>query len=427
MLNQRSLDAVDAATYTPPFIRPLYDTYGFHRLPHTIVRLLTGDKGPALPPDTLIHPDRRYDTVVLVLIDAFGWRFFEQHADRYPFLQHFVRHGVVSKLTSQFPSTTAAHMTCLHTGLAPAQSGVYEWFQYAPALNALIAPLMFSFAGETGRDTLTDAGVSPADIFPSRTIYQRLANAGVESYVLQSNQYARSEPSRHLLQGAHIIPVKTLPQALVRLSQLMGAQTRPGYYVLYWSSVDSIGHDHGPASAEIEAEIDVLMIALERHLLGRLAGQRRALLIVTADHGMVEIDPATTIYLNRDGRLRGFRRYLQLDRDGSPLAPAGSTRDLFLHVRTESLDAAQQELSQRLDGEALVVQTKTLIEQGFFGPAQVPPSDEFLARVGNLVILPFKGESVYWYERGKFEQNYFGHHGGLTREEMEIPLLVCEL
>lgn len=423
MLNARSLEAVAGATFTPPFIRPLYDSYNFHRLPHTIAHVLTGDDGPILPPDTLPHPARRYDAVILVLIDGFGWRFFEQHAGRYPFLQHFMQHGVVSKLTAMFPSTTAAHVTCLHTGLPPAQSGVYEWYQYAPSLNALIAPLLFSFAGDTARDTLAGSGLTPAGIFPPRTLYQRLARSGVDSWAMQSNQFARSEPSRHLLRGARILPVKTVPEALVQLGRLLAAQERPAYYMLYLADVDSIGHDYGPASDEVDAEIDILLIALERHLLNRLAG-RRALLIVTADHGQVEIDPATTFYLNRDGCLRGLRRWLQTDRNNLPLAPAGSPRDLFLHVQPDRLDAAQRALSRRLEGRALVMQTHALIEQGFFGP--LPVSGKFLARVGNLVILPFKGESVYWYERGRFEQKYFGHHGGLTREEMEIPLLVCE-
>jgi hypothetical protein len=430
MLNARSLEAVAAANFTPPFIRPLYDSYNFYRLPHTIVNLLAGGAGPTLPPDTLPHPARRYDAVILVLIDGFGWRFFERYAGRYPFLQHFVQHGVVSKLTAMFPSTTASHVTCLHTGLAPAQSGVYEWHQYAPALNALIAPLLFSFAGDIARDTLTGSGLMPAGIFPPRTLYQRLARSGVESYAMQSNLFARSEPSRQLLQGARILPIKTAPEGLVRLGKLLAAQEQPGYYMLYLAHMDSICHDYGPASDEVDAEIDILLIALERHVLNRLAGRRRraaqrVLLIVTADHGQVEIDPATTFYLNRDSGLRGVRRWLQTDRNGAPLAPAGSPRDLFLHVQPDRLDAAQRALSRRLEGRALVLQTRALIEQAFFGPQ--PASDEFLARVGNLVILPFKGESVYWYERGRFEQKYFGHHGGLTREEMEIPLLVCEL
>jgi hypothetical protein len=72
----------------------------------------------------------------------------------------------------------------------------------------------------------------------------------------------------------------------------------------------------------------------------------------------------------------------------------------------------------------MVAQTRELIEQGFFGPQ---PTEAFMKRVGNLVVLPFKGESVFFHERNKFDNHFYGHHGGLTREEMEIPFLACEM
>jgi hypothetical protein len=65
-----------------------------------------------------------------------------------------------------------------------------------------------------------------------------------------------------------------------------------------------------------------------------------------------------------------------------------------------------------------------MIEAGWFGP-QVSPV--FRARAGDLVILPYRGEAVWWYEKDKFFQKYYGHHGGLTPQEMEIPLLLWEM
>ncbi|HAE58283.1 MAG TPA: phosphodiesterase, partial [Anaerolineae bacterium] len=68
--------------------------------------------------------------------------------------------------------------------------------------------------------------------------------------------------------------------------------------------------------------------------------------------------------------------------------------------------------------------TADLIEAGYFGP-QV--TQRLRERMGNLVILSYRYESVWWYEKGKFEQKYYGHHGGLTPQEMEIPLLALEI
>jgi hypothetical protein len=46
-----------------------------------------------------------------------------------------------------------------------------------------------------------------------------------------------------------------------------------------------------------------------------------------------------------------------------------------------------------------------------------------LQRVADLVILPYNGETVWWYEKGRYEMLFYGHHGGLTPNELEIPLL----
>jgi hypothetical protein len=38
-------------------------------------------------------------------------------------------------------------------------------------------------------------------------------------------------------------------------------------------------------------------------------------------------------------------------------------------------------------------------------------------------VLPHYGEAVFWHEPGRFVQGLYGQHGGLSPQEMEIPLL----
>jgi hypothetical protein len=95
---------------------------------------------------------------------------------------------------------------------------------------------------------------------------------------------------------------------------------------------------------------------------------------------------------------------------------------MFLYLRDEHVDEAQAFLARALEGRAEVYRTADLIARSFFGSQ--PPSERFLSRVGNVIILPYAGESVWWYEKGVFEQNFYGNHGGLTPEEMETILLV---
>jgi predicted AlkP superfamily pyrophosphatase or phosphodiesterase len=335
-------------------------------------------------------------------------------------LRRFAAASGVAKLTSQFPSTTAAHITCLHTGLEVGQSGVYEWQYYEPQLDAVITPLLFSYAGTKERDTLKPAGIAPERIYPTATAYKALAKSGIASYVIQHGEYTPSTYSDIVFAGATALASGTLPEALVNLRLLLARQHNPTYYVLYHDRFDARCHEYGPNSPQVEAELDTFLTVLERILLSRLAGDGDTLVLLTADHGQAETYPERSVYLNTD---LGMERFLKTDRQGRVLVPAGSPRDAFLYVRDEMLDEAEDYLARRLAGRALVYRTADLIAAGFFGAA--PVSETFLGRVGNLVVLPYRGEAVWWYEQGRFEQKYFGHHGGLTPQEMEIPLLGC--
>src|SRR3954447_1019551 len=207
-LDPASVAAVDSARRASGDVLPLADGYTFAALPPTIERLLLGRAGaPGLPPPALGRaPDRverrppaargaapaRGGGLVLVLLDALGWRFFARHADRHPLLRRFLADGTVAKLTSQFPSTTTAHVTTLHTGRPVAEHGLYEWNLYEPAIDALVTPLMFAFAGDGRRDTLRVVRADPRAMYPGDTFYRRLAGAGVRCLAFQPASFAPS-------------------------------------------------------------------------------------------------------------------------------------------------------------------------------------------------------------------------------------------
>jgi hypothetical protein len=95
---------------------------------------------------------------------------------------------------------------------------------------------------------------------------------------------------------------------------------------------------------------------------------------------------------------------------------------MFLYVKPERLDETIALLQRSLDGIASVHRVQDYIDQGYFGTTH--PSREFIARVGNVLILPKPSQTVWWHEHGRFAMNFAGHHGGLTPAEMEIPLFV---
>ncbi len=421
MINSTSIEAVAASRLNERFGKPLYDSYCFSQIPSTINHLLTGEGAAGLPADTLGTLPTAYDKVILLFVDAFGWRFFEQYADRHPFLRRFKESsGVASKLTTQFPSTTTAHMPTILSGLPVGETGLYEWFMYEPSVDRIIAPLIFSYAGDKQPGTLLRDNISPRTIFPTETVFQKLARHGVKSYAFQSQAYTPSPLSDVGLAGAQVIPFHTLAEGLVNLSDAVLNEPGKAYYFLYFDAIDTLLHQYGPGAPQVEAEIEATMYALEKYLHERLAGKaKNTLLLVTADHGQIEISPETTIYVNQF--TPSVAPWIQKNRDGLPLVPAGSPRDLFLHIQVKYRDEAIAMLRGQLAGHADVFPVEELIAAGCFGTGE--PTAALLARVGNVVVLPYEHESVYWYEKGVFEQKFLGHHGGLSRQEMETILL----
>jgi hypothetical protein len=412
-----SVAAVDAARRSADIagvplagiVRPLADGYTFAALPATVERVLLGREDGGLPRAALGEAPQRVERVVLVLLDAFGWRFLERHVAAHPLLRRFLDDGTVAKLTTQFPSATPAHVTTLHTGRPVVEHGLYEWNLYEPTLDALVTPLMFSFAGDAKRDTLEDTGADPRALYPTRTFYRRLADEGVRCIAFQPASFAPSTYDGVALDGAELRPYETLDDAFAGLADALRAPAGPVYAYVYIDTLDAVGHQHGPSSAEFDAEATRCLDAIDRALRTLPAG---TLLLLTGDHGQVDVDPARTRFVNH--LWPGIRAHLRHDRRGRPLVPAGSARDLFLHTAPGERDHVVEVLRHLLGETAEVHATEDLVANGLF---TAPPGPRLRERLGDVCVLPAPGATVWWRERGRFGMRFRGHHGGLTPDE----------
>jgi hypothetical protein len=408
---------------TNQFIAPAYGGGSFADIPGLIRAKLTGGNA-ALRPANAGRLAPRYDQVIVLFVDAFGWRFLERFQE-HPLLRRFLDHGSATRLTSQFPSTTSAHVTTLYSGRPVGEHGVFEWFYYEPTVDAMIAPLLFSFAGDKDRDTLLKAGGDVMQILPPSTFYQELAALGVNVTLIQPKELVGTIYTNRAAGGATVASYNTLPEALVNLGYAVEQRKTPACHILYFPAIDSICHLYGPDTAQTDAEILAFLTLTEQWLAGHARDRLdNTLIMLIADHGQMKTDPATCVYVNQLAEFDKLGPLLRSNRAGNYLIPGGSPRDFFLYVKPDTVEEAQALLRQALEGRAEVVCTADLAAAGYFGVA--PPSPTFTARCSELVILPYAGESVFWYEKDRFVQKYYGHHGGLTRAEMEIPLLLLE-
>ena len=378
----------------------------FDQLPATVERVLTGvGDGPALEAQLLTE---RFERVVFLYFDAFGWEFLERHAAHVLF-GRARSDGLLVQLTSQFPSTTTAQVTTIHSGLPVAEHGLYEWHVYEPSLDRLITPLLFSFAGDGVRGTLLGQ-IDPDALFPTDSIYARLAGAGVRSTVVLPATIASSAPNIALLRGTSVVPFGTAEDGLAAAAKALGAGA--GYAHVYLDELDSLMHAVGTDDPAVEFVTRRILDGIHR-----AAFPSGTLVLLTADHGMSPVAPERTLYVNE--LWPELATHLESGADGKPLAPAGSCRDLFLHARDGHVGTVCASLAERLDDVADVVPVAELVEEGFFAE----PSPRLSARLASVAVIPRYGEAVYWHEPGRFEQRLHGQHGGPSPQEMEIPLV----
>jgi Type I phosphodiesterase / nucleotide pyrophosphatase len=403
-------------------VYPCYESYCLSKLPSAVLALL-GIPQPdhalfKLVQDTVAH--RQFPRqVVLILIDGFGWHQWLRYAERYDFFNRVTSRGIVAPITTVFPSTTAAALTTIHSGLTPQEHGLPEWWVYFDELDTIAASLPFTPLGARGRDKLLEAGVKPSILFGGRTVYQTLAKAGVPSFTFIRDAYAHSAYSSVVHKGSVTVPFITSSDMLVNLRRKIAEVSGPAYFFVYWDAVDAIAHTYGPHTEQYHAELAGFSYLLQRELIENIPGHAAAdiLLLVTADHGHINVVPRRTLYLNR---MAGLVESLEVSHAGRRIPPWGSPRDVFLRVQEERLPEVVAWLTKRLAGKATVMTTAEALQRQLFGVGKL--HKRFKHRVGNLLILP-KHDHLIWFEHLKGKKfRLQGMHGGLRPDEMLIPL-----
>jgi predicted AlkP superfamily pyrophosphatase or phosphodiesterase len=432
-INDTSVSAIERSSLSSKFVRPLYESYCFGSIPAFIQQRLCGEAlSRALPEDVCQGFSAEYDAVVLVFCDALGWKFTEaMHRDgAVPSFTRFSEGTRCSALTSLFPSTTAVHVTGIHSGLTASQTGIFEWHYYEGRVGEIVTPLPFRYThalkDEMGeKRTLKGDGTTADAFIPRSAIYPWLSERGVTSYIHQPAMHLES-PYNHQLLGADVtlVPISGFQSGLTDLAEAVKREKGRSYHYYYHDGLDSAGHHHGPEGAEYVNAARYFFDNFEKYFLSEMREcHKNVLLVLTADHGQVLSPAEEIVYLDRE--CPSLQSLIRTTHSGNPLAPVGSVRDFFVYPREGSEQEVFDRLTDLVGDKGVVCWTQKLREQGMFG---VVESEHLRNNLGEICILAFEGEGFYWAgEKGEFVTQYHGHHGGLTDKEALVPFILKEL
>lgn len=428
MVNKESIEAMVSAEFYPGFIRPLYESFCFSRIPGSIYRILCeqeSHKYPSLPLSCLPEDFSNISHIVFILIDGFGWNRILpgiEGRSEYPLLgiDLFKDHGRISVLTSQFPSTTVVHTVTTASGLMPGEAGIMEWNYYEPRLGRVITPFLMNFAGDKNYGSLLKKGYNASDIFPEGLFIKELKKNDIKSYIYSNVDFTPSDFSRRMFSEAKVIPVYSLASGFADLKEKLIKDER-AYHFLYIDSYDALLHSLGNKSSGPGAEAEAVFLLLD-HFIKKYKKKLppNTMFLVSADHGQVDISPDRAVYLNV--QWPEIMQYMEKGKDGRILAGAGSSgRSIMLNIVPEKRQYIKNVLKYILKGYAEVFSHDDLMKMHAYGNKSV--LEDLSQRAGDIVILAHKDKTIGWFEKDRFSVSLNGQHGGMTKEEMMIPFL----
>lgn len=330
-------------------------------------------------PDSILKAKK----VVLVLVDGLGYQQFQASEEK----------GLTPNLTTMdlqriitvVPSTTATALTSLTTGRPPGEHGIVGY--KVNAGNKVLNTLRWT-AGKGG----VAGEIDPSSFQPV------IPFLGKEVSAISPAEFANSAFTSAHLRGAdyqgYYLP-SNMPELI---SNSLRHNNRLIY--AYYDGLDKVGHIHGVGpyfDAEI-AFIDYLVGAIFQALPSKTG------LIVTADHGMVNVDDSVILI---DDGIMDRTSFL-----------SGEARFLWFHTERGVGDSLLFDLEDLYGDCAWVRSKEQILDEGWFG-RQI--SNEAKRRLGDIALLA--RDPVAFAERGRAGPKLVGRHGSLTAAEMHVPLI----
>lgn len=346
----------------------------------------------------------RHRSVVLMVIDGMGADFLRRNAPGGELHSRLLR-----PLTSVFPSTTAAAITTFLTGDAPQQHGMTGWFMYLRELAGVFAVLPARL--RCGGATFSRSGIDPKRVFDRRPVFERIAR---RSIVIIPRRIAQSDYNRAHLGPADLRTYDSLDEFFLAMAMAIREPDEcPKFVYAYWPELDSLGHEYGINSRECVshlAQIDERFGRFCRHLAGS-----DTWVAVTADHGMLDTDDDHSVELSDHPRLA----------DTLLLPLCGERRAAYCYVKHHRGAEFEAYVRDELGHCARLVARADMLGQSYFGWGA--PHPRLAERVGDYVLLMKENFILKDWLPDESRYCHVGVHGGVSADEMYVPLITTTL
>lgn len=297
------------------------------------------------------------------------------------------------------PTTTAANLATLTTGVSPGTHGLVGYTVLDHANDRIVNQL-----------SGWDANLDPETWQRVPTVFEQAAGHGVPSVVVAQERYRDSGFTHAVLRGARYVSGKTIADRFAAArTALDGLNT--GIVYIYVPELDQAAHAHGWESRAWTERLETLDTELNRFVSSL---RRNEGLLVTADHGVLDIPAHSHVLFGDELPLVDGIRFV-----------AGEPRCLQLHFEPDASSKLRQTVLDRWrsaeGNRSQVLSRQEAIDGGWFGPVVHP---EVEPRIGDVLVAARKAVAYYDVRsESQAGRLMIGQHGSFSTEEKSIPLL----
>jgi predicted AlkP superfamily pyrophosphatase or phosphodiesterase len=227
--------------------------------------------------------------LILISIDGFRWDYCELHPAETPNLRRLKQEGVSARgLIPVFPSNTFPNHYTIVTGLYPAHHGIVNNRMFDPLRGEFFIYNTPKSAREPqwwGGEPIWITAVKQGRI--SACSYWPGSEAAIGG--LHATEWKPFDYYDHTFDER----LKTVTDWFRR-----SPEHRPGVVTFYIEETNSVGHDYGPDSPELVAQLKIIDAQIAT-LQSRLAAEGiDANYVLVSDHGMTPVSPERLVILD---------------------------------------------------------------------------------------------------------------------------------
>ena len=348
---------------------------------------------------------KKSKNIVLIVIDGLGYNYLKGKKESFLF-QH-----LRNSITSTFLATTTCANTVFHVGYPPQQHGLTGWDINLKEVGSIVSLLPLAPMYDEGLD-LVQSGFDMNQIMDIPSFHKGL---NCKCFTLIDSTIAHSSFNNYVSKNTEMIPTTSYKNSFTKLKKLILKKSSTQRFIHnYIWEFDSCSHAFGVGSKESNELFEDLDKRVKN--LANSIKNTNTQLIIVADHGFIDVSRKTEIWTED---IKGFKDCLTI-----PLAGESRVRNCF--IRPNKVKDFKKIVKSKMSKYCWCFKGEQLIKDNLYGLGK--PNKKLIDRVGDYVLI-MKGKYILrdrLVNQDKAKNFHPGKHGGVSEDEMLIPLVVID-